>query len=119
MSINSTQQHILVAVFLLAWLGEGAILLWRYRTSQSRYLHQFPPVEGVPLDMYVGGGPRTVTRALRQALFQPQRDARLEQLREGVWRRYGYLSAWTLGFPTICVGLFVLSELTGLVHLLR
>jgi hypothetical protein len=118
MSINPTVPHILIAAFLIAWLGGSVMLFWRYRASQRQYLHRFPPVEGVPLDMYWGGGPRTVTRALGQALRQPQRDVQVVEQRKGVWRRYWYFSAWSLGFPTICVAMFVLAELMGLVHLL-
>lgn len=119
MSINSTLQNILVAAFLIAWFGGTVTLLWRYRASQRRYLRQFPPVEGIPLDMYWGGGPRTVTRALAQALRQPQYDIHLEQQRKGVWRRYLYMSAWSLGFPLTCVAIVMLLLSTRLVHVIN
>jgi hypothetical protein len=49
-------QNLLFAAFLITWFGGMAVGFFRYRAKQRAYLHRFPPVEGVPLDMYVGGG---------------------------------------------------------------
>jgi hypothetical protein len=78
------------AILFVLFALYGAMILFtfiRARQAQRRYLHELPPVEGVPLDMYWGGGPRSVTRALFRALREPQSDPTLEQLRREAQRR--------------------------------
>lgn len=109
-------ERIFPFAFAISWFGVSAILWFRFRAKQRAYLHRFPPVDGVPLDMYVGGGPRSVTRALFQAMWRRQPDPTLEQRRRDLWRRWRHVLAWVFGFPiTVFVVVLVLS-LTGQLH---
>jgi hypothetical protein len=113
MHIPPTLQNTFVIAFLIAWIGGSLMLALRYRAKQRTYLQNFPPVEGVPLDMYVVGGPRTVIRALVRALLQRQTDDNLEQQRREVWQRYRLLSAWSLGCPVVGFAIAVLVQYLG------
>jgi hypothetical protein len=71
--------------------------------------------------MYLGGGPRSVTRAVFQVLRQRQTDPELERLRREVWRHYIYMGIWYMGiwiygFLVIVGGVLVLLAVTGFAH---
>jgi hypothetical protein len=102
--------------FAIVWVGVCFALLWRYRAQQRAYLHQFPPVEGVPLEMYLGFGPPSVRHGVFRALNQRQADPELERLCQEMWRRYRHFLMWWLGFPLLVVGVVVILILTGIVH---
>src|SRR5260221_623723 len=109
-------QNVLAVAFVITWLGGTAVLFFRYRAKQRAYLHRFPPVEGVPLDMYVGGGPKSVTRAGFRAMWRRQTDPELERLRREVWQHFIYMGIWIYGFPFVVFGAVVLLTATGYVH---
>ncbi len=109
-------QQLFPFAFAITWFGVEAVLFFRFRAKQRAYLHRFPPVEGVPLDMYVGGGPKSVTRAGFRAMWRRQTDPELERLRREVWQHFIYMGIWVYGFPIIVFGAVVLLTATGYVH---
>lgn len=44
-------QNIFAVIFVIAWIGMTIVLFARYRAMQRKYLRQYPPVAGIPLDM--------------------------------------------------------------------
>ena len=106
-------QRVFPFAFPTLWLGGMFALFFRFRRTQREYLRRFPPVEGVPLDMYWGGGPRSVTREIFRVMRQRQDDPELERLRREVWRSYRTVALWGFGFPLICFGVITLLILTG------
>jgi hypothetical protein len=109
-------QNVLLVAFMAIWFGGMIALFFRYRIKQRAYLRRFPPVDGIPLDMYVGGGPHSVNRAPRRAMLKRQADPDLEQLRRAAWRRYGALAIWSLTFPLIAFAAYVLLGQLGILH---
>lgn len=76
----------IVIPLVSVWFGGTVLLGFHYRAKRRAYLQRFPAVEGVPLDMYVDGGPWSVRRAIYRALWQRQADPELERLRRGMER---------------------------------
>lgn len=110
-------QQIFPCAFGITWAGVTAILYFRFRAKQRAYLHEFPSVAGVPLDMFIGGNPLgAVARAVYQAMWQHQPDPQLERLRHEMWRRYVYIALWVLGFPLLTYGAVALLIVTGYVR---
>jgi hypothetical protein len=107
-----------VIIFALFGLY-GAMILFtfiRARQAQRRYLHELPPVDGVPLEMYWGGGPRSVTRELLRALREPQGDPGLEQLRHESRRRMRIHMVWGSVGVVVWFGMALLVFLVPLTH---
>ena len=105
-------QRIFPFAFPILWLGGTFVLFSRFRRAQRAYLRRFPPGAGVPLEMYVGGGPRSVTRAIFRLMWRRQDDPELERLRRGVWRSYRTVALWGFGVPLLCFGVITLLILT-------
>lgn len=115
--VDSMWQNIVGTVFVIVWVGVGGVLFFRFRAKQRAYFRLFSPVDGVPLDMYMGGGPRSVTRAIFRVQLQPQSDPELERRRRELWRYYRHFAYWVFGFPALVVAtVFVPLILTGVVR---
>ncbi len=113
--VGTDWQHILVAAGVITEFGGTLVLFIRARAKQREYLRRFPPVAGVPLDIYWGGGPQSVTRAIWRVSLQRQSDPELERLRQEMWRRVAYYVLWLGGFPILVFGVLALLILSGLV----
>jgi hypothetical protein len=93
------------------------IFFLHVRSYQRAYLKQFPPVNGVPLDMYVGGNPFSPEScAVWSAMWNRQPNPDLERMRRQYWRRYRRLMLWMLGFPVLAIGVAALLMLTVFPH---
>lgn len=57
----------------------------------------FPHVAGMPLEMYMPGGPRSVQRAILRVVWLRQTDPDLERLRCAMWRSLLYQAIWVVG----------------------
>jgi hypothetical protein len=98
-------------LFGIYLLGVGLLFFRHYLPYRKAYLKKFPPVNGVPLEMYVGSdtfgfGPEA--RAIWRALLHHQPDPELEHMRRTVWRRYGHVALWMFGFPVVAIGVAAL-----------
>lgn len=108
----------LFAAFCIVWCaGTLGLAVWA-KVKGNVYLRRLPPVDGVPLDIYMGNGNRwlrgggPVSRAWRQ----PQSDSQLERLRQEGRRRARYVFLWMFGFPALVSAVMVTLILTGVVH---
>jgi hypothetical protein len=117
-SVSRAVQQLVWLAFMVTWAGGNIALYFRYRAKQRDLLRRLPPVEGIPLDMYVGGGPRSALRAIKQVMWSQQEDPELEQTRREMWWRYRHMVIWLVGFPLVFIGVVGLIIATGLVHLL-
>ena len=118
MRVDAGWQNLAVAAFITMWLAGTVAMFFRYRAKQRAYLRRFPPVEGVPLDMYLGGDPfGEIARAIFRALWRRQSNPELEQLRRAVWQRYRQANYWVFGFPILYYGLAALLLVTGIMRL--
>ncbi|WIG59187.1 MAG: hypothetical protein OJF49_001934 [Ktedonobacterales bacterium] len=110
-------QQIFPIFFVISWVGIAITLFLRLRAKQRDYLRRFPPVAGIPLDMYMGGNPfGAVNRAIFRVSWRRQADPELEQFRRAVWRRSRALAFWTVGFPLLTFAIVALLILAGYVH---
>ena len=101
------------------WAAGAVTLYFRTRAKQVAYLKRFPPVEGVPLDMAVGGNPfGAISRAIWNAMLNSQTDPELEQLRREIWRRFLNLALWIFGFPLLTFGGAALLIATGVINIM-
>jgi hypothetical protein len=91
-----------------------AVLAFRYRRKHLAYLRRFPPIDGVPLDMYIVSSYASL-KALRSVWNRPQ-DPETEELRRALRRRMWHLLLWFLGFPLLVSVVVVTLILTGVVH---
>ncbi|HEX8036265.1 MAG TPA: hypothetical protein VF510_20575 [Ktedonobacterales bacterium] len=113
------QSDIFFFVFMLAWFVGTLALGLRANAKGKAYLRRLPPVNGVPLDMYMyaekdwlRGWRGPVWRAYRQQ----QTDPELEQLRQEARRRSRYVMLWMFGFPVLVAGVMTLLIVTGYVR---
>jgi hypothetical protein len=106
----------IVIPWVIVWFGGTVLLGFRYRAKRRAYLQRFPAVEGVPLDMFVSGGPSRVRRAIYRAMWQRQADPDLERLRRTMWRRLLYLAVWIVGFFLILNGVIASLIAAGALH---
>jgi hypothetical protein len=107
--------YVLFGIYLV---GVGVLFFRHYLPYRKAYLQRFPPVNGVPLEMYVGGdtfGFSPEARAIWRALLHRQPDPELERMRRKVWRCYGGVVLWGFGFPVLAIGVAALV-LTGFPH---
>lgn len=112
-SVRQVLPYILFAVWGLIIVAQFI----RTRAKQRAYLRRFPPVDGVPLDMYVpGSGPRSVGRAFFQAMRQRQADPELERLRREVRRNGYYIGVLAFVVPLMVMVVFAVLALTGRIH---
>jgi hypothetical protein len=75
------------------WVVGGVLFWWRSRASQVAYLKKFPPVNGVPLEMWLGGNPGGAeAQAIARVSRTRQPDPELERLRQEMGRRYQHLA---------------------------
>jgi len=104
--MSEALQNLFFFALVATWFG-GTILRWiRYRQAQRAYLRRFPPVEGYPLEEYLGRNPWSpVDRAINELARQPQADPELEQLRRAMWHQLRYVILWMFGFPLLGVGI--------------
>ena len=101
--------------FAVVWFGVIVALYFCVRAKQREYFRQFPPVDGIPLDMYVSGS-RAANRAIKRVMWQRQPDPLLERLRREIWRRLRYQIIWTFAFPPVTIAVIALLAVAGLVH---
>jgi hypothetical protein len=115
--MNTALGQIILVVFVAIWFGGMIVLFFRVRAKQVVYLKRFPPVNGVPLEMFLGGNPfGPEIRAINHAMRQHQTDPELERLRREMWRRNRYQIIWTFGFPLLGAGVVAILILTGQIH---
>ena len=109
--MRAALEQALPFTFLVLWPGGTIALFFWARAKTSEYARHFPPVDGVPLDMYYyrprEPGQERLQHAGRKVMLEVQEDSALEALRIAMWKRYGYTLLWGLGFP-ILVGILVL-----------
>lgn len=102
------------AVCIVWGVGMLALAVWAKAKGRA-YLRRLPPVDGVPLDIYMGGGNGwlrgggPVSRAWRQ----PQSDPELERLRQEGRRRARFVMLWIFGFPALVAAVMVILILSG------
>jgi hypothetical protein len=97
--------YILAGVCIVGFV----VLLFRCRASQVAYLKRFTPVNGVPLDMFLGGNPGgPEAQAIARVSRTRQDDPELEHMRQEMARRYRQFLYWTFGFPMLVIGLSAL-----------
>lgn len=111
--MEAVLQQVVPVAIVIPWFSGMIVLYFRFRAKQREYLRQFPPVDGIPLDMYVGGGPPSVRHAILGLMGQHQDSRRLELLRGEMWRRFRVLAIWTIGFPLLAFGIVALLVLIG------
>jgi hypothetical protein len=110
-------QNVALLVFTALWFGVMIVLFSRFRRDQRAYLQRFPPVNGIPLDMAMGGNPfGAVDRSIYGAMFRHQDDPALERLRREMWRRYRTLAIWLFGFPVLTFGVAFFLIFLGVIH---
>jgi hypothetical protein len=113
---DEREQHVYAVLqqyggYVLAgvWMVGIILMYLRFRAYQRAYLQKCPPVNGVPLDMAVGGNPfGEVARAVNSAMNVPQPDPDLEHMRLQMWRRYRHVALWVFGMPLLAVGVAAL-----------
>lgn len=104
-------------VFYIAWMGGTVLLFLRSRAHQVAYLKKFPPVNGVPLEMFMGGNPfGAEARAIARVSRTRQSDPELERMRQEMKRRSRHIVYWTFGFPALTIGVVALLMLTVFPH---
>jgi len=107
--VSDALLNLLFFAVVATWLGGVIVQAFRYWRKRNTYLRRFPPVAGVPLDMYLGTNPfNPVSRASIRAVWEPQDDPELEGLRREMWRAVGYLFLWMFGFPMLVSGMVIL-----------
>jgi hypothetical protein len=114
--LYDTVQRIFPVAFPILWVVPAIVLFARYRVNREIYLCRFPPIDRYrTLDMFSlwGMNPAGTYKRVLHALWEPQDNADLEQLRREMWRSYGLFALWTLGFPITIFGVIILLILTG------
>lgn len=110
--------QLFVFAVIIPWFGVTAILFSRFRAKQRAYYRQFPPEQGMSLDMPPGSKIfySDVRRASYRTMLQRQTDPALEQFRRAVWRRYVLTFLWGFGYPLLMVAMIVFLGVSGLIH---
>jgi hypothetical protein len=104
-------------LFFALWFGGSGIFFLRSRAAQVAYLKKFPLVNGVPLEMFMGGNPfGPVARAIARVSRTRQTVPELERLRQKMRRRSWHLLYWMWGFPVLGIGVGALLMLTIFPH---
>ncbi len=112
-------QNILFVAFLIIWFAGAGVLVLRYFARENRYLRQFPPVDGVPLDAW----PRHANpfgawnRAIGRAQMHKQPDPELERQRLDLRRYRRQVVRWIFGFPILVIVVVIVVNL--LLHAAR
>jgi hypothetical protein len=93
--------YVLAGVLIVGFV----VMSFRARAAQVAYLKRFPPVNGVPLDMFLGGNPGGAeAQAITHVSRTRQDDPELERLRQEMRKRYRQFLYWTFGFPVLAIG---------------
>jgi hypothetical protein len=103
--VNAVVQQFGPCLFIVLWIGGGVIFFLHSRAAQVAYLKKLPPVNGVPLEMFMGGNPAgPEARAIARVSRTRQTDPELERMRREMWRRSRHLLYWMFGFPVLGIG---------------
>ncbi len=107
------------SLFTLVWFGGVLIFGMRAKAKGNAYLRRLPPVNGVPLDMYMYADKdwfRGWRGPVWQAYRQQQTDPELESLRQEARRRSRSMVLWMFVFPAVVAAVMTLLILTGYVR---
>lgn len=110
---------VLFPVLMLAWLAGVLVLGLRANAKGKVYLRRLPPVNGIPLDVYMYSEKdwlRGWHGPVWQAYRQQQANPELEHLRQEARQRSRYVMLWIFGFPALVAGVMMLLIGSGAVH---
>ncbi len=108
-------RNIILAVFLLAWVGAISVLVVHARAKSREYIRRLPPVNGVKL-VYPYWAENMFSSSaykLQRAFRQRQTDPELERLRQEAWQRSFICIIWMVGLPPAFVVVWVVLALIG------